>query len=93
MNEYVIGQEKAKKTLAVAVFNHYKRVRANMKRQYMLQQKHEREIAEGEAHAEHHHPSVPQDSYYAINPLPHNSDLSHTNPYGNFLSLLLIIYF
>ncbi|KAG1146323.1 hypothetical protein G6F37_004890 [Rhizopus arrhizus] len=83
LNEYVIGQEKAKKTLAVAVFNHYKRVRANMKRQYMLQQKHEREIAEGEAHAEHHHPSVPQDSYYAINPLPHNSDLSHTNPYAS----------
>ena len=26
LNDYVIGQEKAKKSLAVAVYNHYKRV-------------------------------------------------------------------
>lgn len=29
LNEYVIGQEKAKKVLSVAVYNHYKRVAAN----------------------------------------------------------------
>ncbi len=29
LDEYVIGQEKAKKTIAVAVYNHYKRVAAN----------------------------------------------------------------
>ncbi len=29
LDEYVIGQEEAKKTLAVAVYNHYKRVLAN----------------------------------------------------------------
>jgi ATP-dependent Clp protease ATP-binding subunit ClpX len=29
LNEYVIGQETAKKVLAVAVYNHYKRVRSN----------------------------------------------------------------
>ncbi|KAJ2819149.1 ATP-binding protein, partial [Coemansia erecta] len=29
LDEYVIGQERAKKTLAVAVYNHYSRVRAN----------------------------------------------------------------
>lgn len=29
LNEYIIGQELAKKTLAVAVYNHYKRIRAN----------------------------------------------------------------
>ena len=29
LNEYVIGQEKAKKVLSVAVYNHYKRVWAN----------------------------------------------------------------
>ncbi|KAJ2782313.1 ATP-binding protein [Coemansia javaensis] len=29
LDEYVIGQERAKKTLAVAVYNHYNRVRAN----------------------------------------------------------------
>ncbi|RKP37152.1 P-loop containing nucleoside triphosphate hydrolase protein [Dimargaris cristalligena] len=29
LDEYIIGQERAKKTLAVAVFNHYNRVRAN----------------------------------------------------------------
>jgi ATP-dependent Clp protease ATP-binding subunit ClpX len=28
LDEYVIGQEKAKKTIAVAVYNHYKRIRA-----------------------------------------------------------------
>ncbi|KAI8322716.1 ClpX, ATPase regulatory subunit, partial [Martensiomyces pterosporus] len=34
LDEYVIGQERAKKTLAVAVYNHYNRVRANtLKRQ------------------------------------------------------------
>jgi ATP-dependent Clp protease ATP-binding subunit ClpX len=31
LDEYVIGQEKAKKTIAVAVYNHYKRVRAAQK--------------------------------------------------------------
>lgn len=29
LNEYVIGQDEAKKTLAVAVYNHYKRINAN----------------------------------------------------------------
>ncbi|VAW44013.1 ATP-dependent Clp protease ATP-binding subunit ClpX [hydrothermal vent metagenome] len=29
LNEYVIGQEMAKKVLAVAVYNHYKRIRSN----------------------------------------------------------------
>lgn len=29
LNEYVIGQDDAKKSLAVAVYNHYKRVRSN----------------------------------------------------------------
>ncbi|WP_424685216.1 ClpX C4-type zinc finger protein, partial [Enterococcus sp.] len=29
LNEYVIGQERAKKALAVAVYNHYKRVNAD----------------------------------------------------------------
>ena len=28
LDEYIIGQEKAKKTIAVAVYNHYKRIRA-----------------------------------------------------------------
>ncbi len=30
LNEYVIGQEQAKKVLSVAVYNHYKRVKANL---------------------------------------------------------------
>jgi ATP-dependent Clp protease ATP-binding subunit ClpX len=30
LDEYVIGQERAKKILAVAVYNHYQRVRANL---------------------------------------------------------------
>jgi ATP-dependent Clp protease ATP-binding subunit ClpX (EC 3.4.21.92) len=32
LDEYVIGQEKAKRTLAVAVYNHYKRIRAEFTR-------------------------------------------------------------
>ncbi len=31
LNDYVVGQERAKKVLAVAVYNHYKRVRAGKK--------------------------------------------------------------
>ncbi len=31
LNEYVIGQEHAKKVLSVAVYNHYKRVKSNLK--------------------------------------------------------------
>ncbi|KAJ8086213.1 ATP-binding protein [Marasmius tenuissimus] len=30
LNQYIVGQENAKKVLSVAVFNHYNRVRANM---------------------------------------------------------------
>ncbi|KIO13043.1 hypothetical protein M404DRAFT_709097 [Pisolithus tinctorius Marx 270] len=30
LNQFVIGQERAKKILSVAVFNHYNRVRANL---------------------------------------------------------------
>jgi ATP-dependent Clp protease ATP-binding subunit ClpX len=32
LDDYVIGQEKAKKTLSVAVYNHYKRLRSNAKK-------------------------------------------------------------
>ena len=31
LNEYIIGQDKAKKTLAVAIYNHYKRISSNAK--------------------------------------------------------------
>ncbi len=31
LNQYVIGQEEAKKSLSVAVYNHYKRVNSGMK--------------------------------------------------------------
>ena len=31
LDQYVIGQEKAKKTLSVAVYNHYKRINANLR--------------------------------------------------------------
>ncbi|KAI0352908.1 ClpX ATPase regulatory subunit [Trametes cingulata] len=34
LNDYVVGQENAKKVLSVAVFNHYNRVNANMKAMY-----------------------------------------------------------
>ena len=31
LDEYVIGQDRAKKSLAVAVYNHYKRINSNSK--------------------------------------------------------------
>lgn len=37
LDQYVIGQEDAKKTLAVAVYNHYKRVRQNRKSDIEIQ--------------------------------------------------------
>lgn len=69
---YAIGQDRAKKVLAVAIFNHYNRVRSNLKRQHLQQQKQqrEREVAETEErHAEHHHPTLPQDYYSSQLPL------------------------
>ena len=35
LDDYVIGQEEAKKTLSVAVYNHYKRIN-NSKKQYII---------------------------------------------------------
>lgn len=37
LDQYVIGQEEAKKTLAVAVYNHYKRLRQNKKSDVEIQ--------------------------------------------------------
>ncbi|NLX64980.1 MAG: ATP-dependent Clp protease ATP-binding subunit ClpX [Clostridiaceae bacterium] len=39
LDEYVVGQEKAKKTLSVAVYNHYKRIRSQGSRQDLEIQK------------------------------------------------------
>jgi len=39
LDDYVIGQEKAKKTLSVAVYNHYKRLRSNTKKDQIELQK------------------------------------------------------
>lgn len=33
LDEYIIGQEKAKKTISVAVYNHYKRIRAKQQKE------------------------------------------------------------
>ena len=39
LDDYVLGQEKAKKTLSVAVYNHYKRLRSNAKKDEIELQK------------------------------------------------------
>ena len=39
LDDYVIGQEKAKKTLSVAVYNHYKRLKSNAKKDEVELQK------------------------------------------------------
>lgn len=76
LDMYAIGQERAKKVLAVAIFNHYNRVRSNLKRQHLQQQKQQRErdVAETEErHAEHHHPTLPQDYYSSQLPLQNHT--------------------
>ncbi|KAI8636562.1 P-loop containing nucleoside triphosphate hydrolase protein [Parasitella parasitica] len=65
LNDYVIGQDRAKKTLAVAVFNHYSRVRSNLVGQLEQQQQQQLEqeqYDDDKPHAEHHHPSLPNDT-------------------------------
>lgn len=66
LNEYVIGQDRAKKTLAVAVFNHYSRVRSNVLGQLEQQQQQQQQLEQEQhdqdkPHAEHHHPTLPND--------------------------------
>lgn len=72
LNNYVIGQERAKKILAVAIFNHYNRVRANLIRQQQ-QQRRQREVGQAEnderPYAEHHHPTLPQEYYATGSPI------------------------
>ncbi|KAI8982470.1 P-loop containing nucleoside triphosphate hydrolase protein [Mycotypha africana] len=67
LNDYVIGQVKAKKTLAVAVFNHYNRVRLNVMRQYE-QQEHKQyqrqRQQQQQLFVEHHHPTLPYEYYH-----------------------------
>jgi Tfp pilus assembly protein PilV len=46
LDSYVIGQERAKKILSVAVYNHYSRVRAN------LAQQRQKELAQARAQAQ-----------------------------------------
>lgn len=66
LNEYVIGQDRAKKTLAVAVFNHYSRVRSNLlgqlEQQQQQQQLEQEQYDQDKSHAEHHHPTLPSDT-------------------------------
>ncbi|GAN07979.1 clpX ATPase regulatory subunit [Mucor ambiguus] len=64
LNEYVIGQDRAKKTLAVAVFNHYSRVRSNLLSQLEQQQQQleQEQYDQDKPHAEHHHPTLPSDT-------------------------------
>ncbi|EPB83127.1 hypothetical protein HMPREF1544_10112 [Mucor circinelloides 1006PhL] len=64
LNEYVIGQDRAKKTLAVAVFNHYSRVRSNLFSQLEQQQQQleQEQYDQDKPHAEHHHPTLPNDT-------------------------------
>ncbi|KAG2231315.1 hypothetical protein INT48_001251, partial [Thamnidium elegans] len=72
LNDYVIGQDTAKKTLAVAVFNHYNRVRSNLIYQHELQQQDNENIDnynDSKPHAEHHHPALPSEYYTTNSPI------------------------
>ncbi|KAI8886715.1 ClpX, ATPase regulatory subunit [Backusella circina FSU 941] len=54
LDEYVIGQERAKKILAVAVYNHYNRVKSNLMQQEIMQ------LQQQQEEEEQHHP-LPQE--------------------------------
>jgi ATP-dependent Clp protease ATP-binding subunit ClpX len=69
LNDYVIGQDRAKKTLAVAVFNHYSRVRSNLIRQYEQQEQENQHQFDDKPHAEHHHPTLPSEYYTTNTPI------------------------
>lgn len=96
MDDYVIGQDRAKKMLAVAVFNHYSRVRSNLVRQYEKQEQEAHHEFDDKPHAEHHHPTLPSE-YYTTN-TPHQSVGSDlvtaesipTNSYDDKCKLLLL---
>ncbi|ORX54533.1 ClpX, ATPase regulatory subunit [Hesseltinella vesiculosa] len=84
LNEYIIGQDHAKKTLAVAVYNHYCRVQANLKQKQKLDSANSASEnppsvlslsaatlanpTEDRYHVEHHHSTLPQD-YYTSTPI------------------------
>ncbi|KAI8146874.1 P-loop containing nucleoside triphosphate hydrolase protein [Fennellomyces sp. T-0311] len=55
LDEYVIGQDRAKKTLSVAVYNHYTRVQANIARTQEARKQSEPIAEEEEVHNCHHH--------------------------------------
>ncbi|ORY03985.1 ClpX, ATPase regulatory subunit [Basidiobolus meristosporus CBS 931.73] len=68
LDEYVIGQERAKKTLSVAVFNHYNRVQANVQQQ--IQDSH-RFVVEGEGYS-----TQPNSAQFWVNPSTNSTDFS-----------------
>ena len=51
LDQFVVGQERAKKVLSVAVYNHYQRIQETQRREEeeedMMQQRLRREMAEG----------------------------------------------
>ncbi|KAI9246523.1 P-loop containing nucleoside triphosphate hydrolase protein [Sporodiniella umbellata] len=72
LNEYVIGQDRAKKTLAVAIFNHYNRVRANRNRMAATEQDH--------LQTEYHLSSMTEDSYFSHPALTGSQRRAWLNP-------------
>ncbi len=59
LDNFVVGQERAKKVLSVAVYNHYQRIQESQRReeeeQELLQQQLRREMAEGHPMEGMHH--------------------------------------
>ncbi|KAJ1962667.1 ATP-binding protein [Dipsacomyces acuminosporus] len=80
LDEYVIGQERAKKTLAVAVYNHYNRVRANALRRQREQLSAAVAAASATAPGSPSHTSSPYGSSVANQPHTYTEDTSDRQP-------------
>lgn len=77
LDEYVIGQERAKKILAVAVYNHYSRVNENLRQQQIQD---ESLLASASASVSTSSPSSASSSASSSTPVFYGSSILLTEP-------------
>ncbi|KAF9413660.1 hypothetical protein BGZ94_000643 [Podila epigama] len=80
LDEYVIGQERAKKTLAVAVYNHYSRVRENLRQQQQQQIQESHAGTHSATGSSHSSSSSSSSSAASATPVYYGSSVVFTEP-------------